>query len=201
MTEVNVSIELLSYWQAGSGEGVRPFLDAVSRRDQDGLPYLPGKTIKGIWREAMRATEDYRHVPEHTTDLLFGQRSEDPGPGDFESGILAFSNAVLPDSLRNWFLNSGEGRDCRRQLFHQLDATALQDGLAVDKSLRSIEVCVPLTLHARVSLARPVPRNFGDPSWRERLSTAAGLIRKIGYQRHRGLGRCRFQLDKTDCKE
>jgi CRISPR-associated protein Csx10 len=43
---------MLSDWIVGTGEGRVGDVDATVRRDYDGLPFIPAKTLTGIWRDA-----------------------------------------------------------------------------------------------------------------------------------------------------
>ena len=40
-----------SDWHIGTGAGVPGDLDAVVRRDADGLPVVPARTVVGLWRD------------------------------------------------------------------------------------------------------------------------------------------------------
>src|SRR5690625_450439 len=59
-----LQIQIFSYWHTGSGMGKGPELDATVIRDSTGLPYLPGRTIKGLLREALLTCEQLGHIPE-----------------------------------------------------------------------------------------------------------------------------------------
>lgn len=47
-----VSVRFLSDWHVGTGEGRVGVVDALVRRDRDGLPFVPAKTLLGVWRDA-----------------------------------------------------------------------------------------------------------------------------------------------------
>ena len=47
-----VRVHMLSDWIVGTGEGRVGEVDATVRRDGDGLPFVPAKTLTGIWRDA-----------------------------------------------------------------------------------------------------------------------------------------------------
>ena len=44
--------EIQSFWHAGSGRGDGAVADATVLRSRAGLPILPGRTVKGLLREA-----------------------------------------------------------------------------------------------------------------------------------------------------
>ncbi|NJL99422.1 MAG: hypothetical protein HC924_11740 [Synechococcaceae cyanobacterium SM2_3_2] len=43
---------MLSDWHIGTGSGRSGDIDSLVIRDPDGLPYIPAKTLTGIWRDA-----------------------------------------------------------------------------------------------------------------------------------------------------
>ncbi|MFM7857195.1 MAG: RAMP superfamily CRISPR-associated protein, partial [Flammeovirgaceae bacterium] len=52
LNEFSLKIEMKSDWHIGSGTGIAGGIDRLVRRDKNGLPYLPAKTITGVWRDA-----------------------------------------------------------------------------------------------------------------------------------------------------
>ncbi len=203
MRTVTITFELLSWWHAGSGMGRGGDADAlVIRATDDGLPYLPGKTVKGLLRDAVQLADEFKRFnATGQTDILFGRK--DPSTpvsadtksaepyADHESpgrapGQLCFNNAELSQEIADWLRAGGEER--KNALFNSLACTALDDhGVAKEKSLRTIEVCPPLTLTAEVT-------GPDDDDWIKILSDCARLIRCLGSHRHRGLGRCRVSV-------
>ncbi len=88
-TQYKLYIHLHSYWHAGSGVGDGPGADALVVKTPGELPYLPGRTVRGLIRDAMHTTEEMGQLDEHhkkiayligeeapqlpqLTDLLFG---------------------------------------------------------------------------------------------------------------------------------
>lgn len=186
MTEAEIVFQLCGYWHAGSGAGSGASLDAVVIRSGNGLPFLPGRTVKGLLREAVTLAEECRRVDAGTAEKLFGNR----GPGKERDrfgttpGILQFSSATLGDGMEAWAA-SQPGTSLKQNLYRELSMTAInEDGLADDQSLRRIELVVPTTLKARVS-----PLETTGVDWIQALRTAAPLVRRLGSHRHRGFGR------------
>lgn len=177
-------ISFLSYWHAGCGFGRSADVDALMLKGKDGLPYLPGRTIKGLLREALQCCEDAGTVPPRTAETLFGKPAKEGEYAGSIPGILIFDNAYLPEKERKW-LRSQDGKTSRPALFDSFASTSLDsDGIAKDKTLRTIELCVPLSLVAKIG---GVPEE-GDT--KEYLQKAAALLRSAGAHRSRGLGRC-----------
>jgi CRISPR/Cas system CSM-associated protein Csm3 (group 7 of RAMP superfamily) len=204
-----VTIELTSYWRAGTGRGSAGRLDALCLRDRDGLPYLPGRTLKGLLRDAVDRAEQWGWFDDLSpsgedssgtlVQRLFGQagfhRSDAAGEGSLtpirntRSGTLAIANATLPETDRR-ALASAEAV-WRRRLFEVVNTTAMdpETGTALDKTLRAEEVALPMTLEAHVSPLAGAPE-----TWREVLDRALPLVRGLGSGRSRGFGQCRLTL-------
>jgi len=196
MKTATLKIEPLSWWHAGSGLGRGGGADSLVIRDKEGLPYLPGKTVKGLLRDAVQLAADHGAVGVGCPDELFGPIDpttldahgaqayfEPPGR---RSGILHVTNAKPSTDLSNWLLDGGPAREAA--LFETISATALNDaGVVEPRTLRTIEVCPPLQLTATLS-------GPDDGRWLGTLKRCIPLIRSLGSHRHRGLGRCRVSL-------
>jgi CRISPR-associated protein Csx10 len=51
-TSLSYRLVLTSDWHPGTGTGRPGDVDQLVNRDLDGLPYLPAKTVTGVWRDA-----------------------------------------------------------------------------------------------------------------------------------------------------
>lgn len=94
MKDLTIKIEFFSPWHCGSGLSAGADADSLVIKDTKGLPYIPGKTIKGLIREAV---EDYVALRGLDMDLekAFGKAAtaEEALP----SGTLFFTNATLKE--------------------------------------------------------------------------------------------------------
>ncbi len=189
IAEFTVTLELLDYWHAGSSRGRGPVYDAEVVRSPEGLPYLPVRSLRGLLREGMVEAEGsaLTAVPEGTVAAWFG--------ADDAPGRLRVGNATLEPAVVAW-ARSARDDDARAVdgLYHTVAATAIdpETGTARDKTLRVVEVAVPVTLHAAVRLEGPSDP-AADPL--EALRSAAGFVRGLGKSRRRGLGRVRVSVD------
>ena len=52
MKEIKYYLQFVSYWSCGSGLDAGVESDVLPIKDAEGLPFVPGKTIKGVLREA-----------------------------------------------------------------------------------------------------------------------------------------------------
>lgn len=189
-TTASLEIKILSYWHAGSGLGRGADVDALVLKDRDDLPYLPGRTVKGLLREGVLSCEDAGLVHPGRACSLFGKPATAGHPDASTPGMLNFSDARLPDKDAQW-LACQKGTDSRTALYDSIASTSLDErGMADDHTLRTIELCVPLTLVARVS--GPTGDWIGD------LQKACCLVRSLGSHRNRGFGRCRIHILEGD---
>lgn len=156
-------IRFYTYWHCGSGLSGGSSADALVVRDEEGLPYVPGRTIKGHLREAAEILGNQAFVSE-----CFGESDDKPG-------CCHFTDAFLPYEVE-------KGK--RHYLYDRLSMTAIdpESGTAKDDTLRSIEAVVPLELEGEVI---GVPQKYLDE-----MKRTMGMVKRIGLRRHRGLGRC-----------
>jgi hypothetical protein len=167
-------IEVATYWHAGTGRGVSLQVDSLVRRDRRGLPILPGRTVKGLLRDAVRLAGVLGWVELNVEERLFGSATS---PGE-----ILISPARLPRPTADLI---AANELFRAALFETIFSTAIDagSGTATPKSLRSIEVAVPLALD--VALVGPDPSS----GWLDPVRSSLPLLRAVGSHRNRGLGR------------
>lgn len=203
-----LTIDIQGYWHTGTGRGSGSHLDALVDTHAGGLPYLSGRHLKGLLRDAVYKAEQWGRLDAHKariggekiTDLLFGKRYTDPETrvprDDTTAGLLRIGDGLLPEALRTWLTHSAQ-QDLREHFYRELSSTRIEDdsGVAKSRSLRGIQVTVPLRLEAAIST---LPRLHGDEpqalDWQCILADCLPLIRAVGAQRTRGLGRAVLTL-------
>ncbi len=190
MKTLILKIDIQQYWRSGTGKGEGSRLDATTIKDELGLPMLPGRHIKGLFRHAMMAMVEWNQCPKEIVQKFFGYGPlDDQSMSRFESqmGQLSFSSAYLSDDWLKYF-KSLENQNIQQKqtlvsLFYQsIKQTAIEDELAKEQSLRTLEVAVPVELYAEIS------GDFTEAEWKV-LQKACALIRSVGSQRTKGLGR------------
>ena len=190
MKTYTLKIDLLCYWHGGSGHGAKADVDALVLRDNTGFPYLPGRTLKGLLRDAL-----YEMGLEGEAVRLFGKEAATGENRGSVPGIIAVDDARMEETDRAWIDGSPEADGLKAQLFDSVASTAIQDnGVAVSKSLRLVEVTLPMTLSGSITYMGTDERKASDLTL---LSEACGIIRNLGSHRHRGLGRCRLTLSTS----
>jgi hypothetical protein len=183
MTRATIKIQFLDWWQAGTGKSGDGDADIIAHRDQWGCPALPGSQLKGILREAAK---DRLGWSEDEITPYFGEATKKSTPGLAQSGGLAFpENATLTSVEQGWFhANPG----ALGGLFSMLHATAIDEktGTAKDRSLRLIEVAVPVTLTADIDW---IGKKEPPENWIKQLDMLCALTPAFGKQTHDGMGR------------
>lgn len=166
-------ITFYDYWHAGSGLSAGARADSTVLKDVDGLPYLAGKTIKGLTREMAELLDETKFKE------CFGSEGVDIAE-------CYFSNATIVKDVANEIISNG----LQEKLYDTIASTAIGDnGIAIDNSLRTIEVVVPVTLEGYID---DVPDELVED-----LSKSLKMIKRIGLNRNRGLGRCEFSIKET----
>jgi CRISPR/Cas system CSM-associated protein Csm3 (group 7 of RAMP superfamily) len=195
MTPTKIIITLKSASTFGSGSGVPGLVDREIEHNENGFPFLRGKTLKGLLAESAEnitfALEDLQKKSGWTKakENLFGLG----GAGLKERGILHIEDAQLPEALRAEILNENwENEDVLYSLTGIRRQTSINEHGAPDHAtLRSMRVLLPgVTLEAKISFDR-------EPSDMElQLLNAAVLdFRHAGTGRNRGRGWLKAELD------
>jgi CRISPR-associated protein Csx10 len=197
-----LSIEFLSDWHVGSGTGRPGDIDCLVRRDGDDVPFIPAKTITGIWRDGC---ELVAHGLDDGTeaglwsdwvDYLFGEQpalektAPDHSP---RPAALSIRPGRFPERFYKVLKN-------RTSLLEAL--TFVKPGVSIDPDtgcakpdfLRFEEM---VRGHAILSAQCELPV-FKDPRHRSTvyalLAAGAKMVERLGGKRRRGAGRCRFSL-------
>lgn len=160
-------------WHCGAGLAAGADVDVLVIKDKDGLPYVPGKTIKGLVREAVDLLYGC-NIKGY--EAVFGRIEGKSGGARSES---FFTSAVLENTERQYIL----AHNAAGYLYRSLASTAIDDnGIAETGSLRKIQVAVPCKLHGEI---------YGiDENMLKCIKEAMSYIKRLGQWRNRGLGRC-----------
>ena len=172
-------IEFHADWHCGSGLAAGADVDALAVKDEKGMPFVPGKTIKGLVREAVEEIRGFLNM-EVETDMNFVKAF-----GYFDNkeqkdkGCVFFTNAILDKAEYDTIVSN----DAARFMYRDIASTAINEkGIAKDHSLRKMQVVVPCTLHGEIL---NVPNELADE-----IINAMKFIKRMGQNRNRGLGRC-----------
>ncbi len=173
-----------SDWAIGSGKGGNGY-DSIILQDDDHLPFIPGKTIKGLLREAFEEL----YGKDVAIELFGHKKSDDTKTEDLTGGTLHFNSAYLPKAYKQL------PESAKNMLFRSRTATRLDDDKqAVDHSLRKNQVTIPLVLEASV-LQKDYNEELSDDDFKK-IENAAKMLKILGEKRHRGLGRVKVTAEK-----
>jgi len=180
MKTIKYQVEFFTDWNCSNGLTGNADIDISAIRDKDGFPYIPGKTIKGLLRDAAKTL----NMEEESVKEIFGsekKKAGDKSEDENRQGMAFFSNAELKNDIKA-ALNKNEAN--KKSLFREIASTAIgPDGIAKEKSLRKIEVVIPLTLFGEIEC---------EEKYRETLIDCMSFVKRLGLNRNRGLGRCEF---------
>lgn len=214
MTVFHIRLDIHSSWIAGSGDGDGAQADKVVSTIGGGLPYLPGRTLKGLLRDACRTWVQCNSGSARYTefksrlDELFGSDipNREAGSTDHRrleetrlnsvQAKLSVTNALpapVADHGRmiQWSLSDLGRAHCRHMIQHVASTRINELGVAEDQTLRTVEVVIPMPLHAELRLdtsnSEDTAALVSDAT--EILRGGAALLRQLGSSRHRGFGR------------
>ena len=196
-----LTFKLKSDGTLGRGDGLAGVVDTEVQHDEYGLPYLSGKTLKGLLGAecaeilfALQTSQPERMTEWHrAAKRLFGE----PGSGTSEAGILHIGDARLPRSLRAAIAAdfAGQPLDKRGQLqratlesltaFRRQTAMDAATGAPKRNTLRTMRVILRDTaFEAELTC-------LGSLSDQERglLAACVRAFRRAGTGRNRGRGR------------
>jgi hypothetical protein len=185
----------------GRGDGVAGLVDVEVEHDGYGLPFLRGRTLKGLLVEEcaniLYALGERGSAWHNEAHLLFGR----PGSGIDDDGEMFVGDACLPEDLRRAVAYAVENKRFRHlEILESLTAIRRQTAMTVagaplKGSLRSMRVVLRdtvfesnLTFHAG-----PKPRT------KALLAACVASLQRVGTGRNRGRGCVKALLiDDTD---
>ena len=188
MKTIYYKVTFLTWWHCGSGQAAGPDVDELAIKDSEGLPYIPGRTMKGLLKDSCRQMAGYglEGMDSKRINSVFGYHDDTTGSYS-EKGSAFFSDVVLPASDRRAI---AADKGLRKALFSSVAATAIgNDGIAKDHTLRKIQVTVPCALYGTIA-------NVADDDT-AMLAQAMKFIKRVGLGRNHGLGRCKIEIIET----
>lgn len=210
--QLMLKFELLSAATFGRGDGLPGVVDREVEHDRYGLPFLRGRTLRGLLAEEMESllfalgiparkqsqSEPHKQELKNAADRLLGVEAK----LNDEEGIMHVGNACLPVNLRRLIeqsIDEDDGRITRTSVLEALTAirrqTAMTEfGAPEPASLRSMRVVLRGTIfEAQLTFDE-------DPQPLDRALLAATTLawRRAGTGRNRGRGRLRAWIQDDD---
>lgn len=195
--ELRLQLTFLSDWHIGEGAGARGHIDAIIRRHpQDGLPYVPAKTLTGIWRDGCERVAfglDSRDPSGLWHQLLrevFGSNAED------QDNAMRFAKLFVEPARFDARLRqslSAQPALAEALVFLKPGVKLDQHGVAESQMLRFEEMALGgAELHAVCELDLTGQRRKQALAL---LCAGAMSVERLGANRRRGNGRCRLVLN------
>lgn len=182
--DIKYEIQLHTYWHCGSGLAAGADVDALAIKDKYGLPFIPGKTIKGLVREAVDEmltlkSDSIKASNEYTN--TFGYFDKDAA--NMERGEAFFTNACLREKEVDAIKSNG----LAKYMFDSVSQTAIgENGVARNNTLRITQVALPCVLEGKIL---NVPATM-----QATIKDGLKFIKCLGLGRNRGLGRCTITI-------
>ncbi|WP_040214156.1 RAMP superfamily CRISPR-associated protein [Clostridium polynesiense] len=204
MTDLSIKIELVSEGIFATGAAENAGADIDILKDDLGVPYLKGKTLKGKLREEAEMLKEHLEAMGffEAQDMfrgLFGKS------GDFSHETLKFSNCKISKGIEERLklianINHITVDSITKAMTEIRSFTKLDDqGIAEDGSLRKARVIKRgLLLYCRIDC----PRDLTNLE-KGLLASAVSALRNLGAMESRGKGNvlCRLLEDGEDVTE
>lgn len=201
MTNIQYKIEFFDAWHTGSGLAAGVDVDALVIKDKNKLPYIPGKTIKGLVREALEDILKFKNIDKQESINknfgIFEEEKEDVNDSEGDTkkmirGAIFFTNAHLSKELSEAITKD---KNLHRFMYHSISSTAIEEktGVAKEHSLRRVEATIPCELYGDIlNIQKDIAEDVVD---------ALSFIKRLGISRNRGLGRCQFTVVRKEESE
>ncbi len=147
MSKINYKIEFFDFWHTGSGLSSGTNADLVVIKDDNGFPFIPGRTLKGILREQAELLHelDSEKYTGEFIDKVFGARVKtetDKNGNEIDGYSTNESRAFFSDAYLSNYIKKNINSD---GLYRTIASTRIdKNGVAKKHSLREIEVTVPM---------------------------------------------------------
>lgn len=210
-----INLHMFSDWHIGSGAGRPGDIDRLVRRDADDLPYVPAKTLTGIWRDACERVAlglddgNEKGLWNQWVDYLFGDQpaiknaewvrttgdearaqSQDWSPP--REAAISVRSAHLPPDLRRALKTKSVAREA---------ITFVKPGIAIDPRTGSAKAnFLRFEEMARGGISLVAACALRPLEERDRriasalLIAGARMVERLGGKRRRGAGRCELTI-------
>jgi CRISPR/Cas system CSM-associated protein Csm3 (group 7 of RAMP superfamily) len=189
VADITLVITLESDTLPGSGQGIAGLIDIDVRHDDSGLPYLHGRTVKGLLRAALSDLDEMPGVPDAALKPAFEMLGKPEQPGTLHIGPATTGSDNLRAHLKNAKISPQVALQALTRLRRQTKIDE-ETGAAEDHTLRTLRV-LSAGLEMRAALQQPDP--FTDAQ-KGVMAALACALRRIGTRRTRGLGCVRARL-------
>ncbi len=195
MTPSFLEIEFLSETTFSQGRGSTVVVDIEVEHDELGLPFIGGKTLRGLLRDTWLSMQDVFPELQDAGLRVFG-----PAQDIKERAILRFGDAALDPKTRQWVkaaLTRKVDPLSKREILESLTeirwqtAENRETGAPEETTLRAVRIVI-----RGIKLQAPLFW-FEEPGVKDLRVLALTLLatRHGGLSRHRGKGHLRFTFN------
>ncbi len=201
---MKLEIEFLSDWHVGSGSGVPGDVDRLVLRDERDLPFIPARSLTGLWRDAAESLAqalDLQYDDENPwavlVEQLFGSQPAIDQRADRVpvASRLRVAPARLEEDLANALAEVPELREGLTFVVPSVTIDELTGAAEEDKLFFTEVVRVGTVLTAEAKVDVPERDREAVETF---LAAAFEGIRAIGGKRRRGKGRCCCRVVDAD---
>ena len=190
--KIQYQITFHSFWHSSSGLSGGVYADSLVIKDDQNIPYLPGRTVKGLLRDSAYRVKYFSEGALVTDDFIYRVFGERPNSTQQVNEVKTleaeafFGNAHVSSFVKAELQKTPE---LINQLYDIHASTKINEkGVAEDHSLRQMEIVVPLTLYGQID-------HFPESEvFEKQLHYCMQGVKRLGLNRTRGLGRCTFSI-------
>lgn len=189
----NIKLELLSDASPGSGEGLASIIDSDINYDIYGVPFIPSKRLKGVFRDSALDLEKLGLL-KNTIKDLFGEM------GSIDSSSFRISNGYLLEleSIKSFFNKYNDSKDFK-SIFNQ---QSILDYYSYLRSQTSINYETGVAEHNSLRTMRVLKKGLEfifslefDEKYKDDIEKICKITRNFGSSRTRGLGHIKVTLN------
>ena len=198
---MKIQIKLLSDLCTCSGETYNSIVDTDVTYDENGIPYIPAKRIRGCIREAGLEMLEFGLISRQEYEEVFGKEGNQNSAFSLSNAYISDYEEVTEALQKTPFTELKSQQNVLDQYTATRTQTAvdLRTGVADKNSLRTIRVVRKgLTFEADCNWKPKVSKGDSEKAFRpEILGQAVSLVKHMGMSRTRGLGLVRMKLSDT----
>lgn len=199
---MKIKIELLSDLCTCSGETYNSMVDMDVVYDENGIPYIPAKRLKGCIRESALEMQELGIITAEEYEKIFGREGSVRSAFSLSNAYILNFNESVEDLKNCTYKDLSSPQNVLNQYTYIRTQTAvnLKTGVAEDGSLRTIRV-------VKKGLKFEAECNWNKGSQKvekrqeEILKQAVSLVKHIGVSRTRGLGLVEMSLHEEEQKQ
>lgn len=187
---IKYDITFFSYWLCSAGMSPIIGNKAMAVKDADGLPYVPGRTLKVILRDSFKKMIKWKFSEQYYKQYILSDSLIDLfGDTKLRAGTAHFSDATLPEEERSYIIAT----DTQRFLFSEASHLRIQDDIEKGPSVAEYktEVVIPCTLKGSIYIPKDT-RNMSDVI--DVFKDSFGFVKRIGLHHNIGYGRCQMKM-------